>query len=220
MNEQLTAADGHRFEAYVAAPAAAPRGALVVVQEIFGVNSHVRSVADGFAADGYLAIAPALFDRVERSVDLGYGDADIQRGFALKTATGNECPLLDIAAAKARVSGAGKVGVIGYCWGGLLSWLAACSLDGLAASIAYYGGGVPGHASLKPRCPVLAHFGERDNHIPLDTVEAFRAAQPAVTIQLYPALHGFNCDQRASYDAASAALARERTLAFLHRHVG
>ncbi len=220
MNEQLKAADGHRFDAYVAAASAAPRGALVVVQEIFGVNSHVRSVADGFAADGYLAIAPALFDRVERGVDLGYGEADIQRGFALKTATGNEHPLLDIAAAMSRVGSAGKVGVIGYCWGGLLSWLAACSLDGLAASIAYYGGGVPSHAELKPRCPVLAHFGDRDSHIPLDTVEAFRAAQPAVAIRLYPAQHGFNCDQRASYDPASAALARERTLAFLRQHVG
>jgi carboxymethylenebutenolidase len=220
MNEQLTAADGHRFDAYVAAPAAKPRGALVVVQEIFGVNSHVRSVADGFAADGYLAIAPALFDRVERGVDLGYGEADIQRGFALKTATGNDRPLLDIAAAMACVGSAGKVGVIGYCWGGLLSWLAACSLEGLAASIAYYGGGVPSHAALKPRCPVLAHFGDRDSHIPLDTVEAFRTAQPGVTVQVYPALHGFNCEQRASYDAASAALARKRTLAFLRQHIG
>ena len=220
MNDQLTAADGHRFDAYLATPSAAPRGALVVVQEIFGVNSHVRSIADGFAADGYLAIAPALFDRVERGVELGYGEADIQRGFALKTVAGNEHPLLDIAAAMARVGGAGKVGVVGYCWGGLLSWLAACRLDGLAASIAYYGGGVPGQASLQPRCPVLAHFGDRDSHIPLDTVESFRAVQPGVTVHLYPAPHGFNCDQRASYDAASAALARERTLAFLRRHVG
>jgi carboxymethylenebutenolidase len=220
MNEQLAAADGHRFDAYIAAPAVKPRGALVVVQEIFGVNSHVRSVADGFASDGYLAIAPALFDRVERGVDLGYADADIQRGFALKTATGNECPLLDIEAAMTRVSGAGKIAVIGYCWGGLLSWLAACSLDGLAASIAYYGGGIPSHAALKARCPVLAHFGDRDSHIPIDTVEAFRAAQPSVTVRVYPALHGFNCDQRASYDAASAARAREVTLAFLRRHLG
>ncbi len=220
MNERLTAADGHRFDAYIAVPAAKPRGALVVVQEIFGVNSHVRSVTDGFAADGYLAIAPALFDRVERGVDLGYDDADIQRGFALKTATGNDRPLLDIAAAMAHVGGAGKVGVIGYCWGGLLSWLAACSLDGLAAGVAYYGGGIPSHASREPRCPVLAHFGDRDSHIPLDTVEAFRTAQPGVTVLLYPALHGFNCDQRASYDAASASLARERTLAFLRQHIG
>ena len=217
---ELTAADGHRFSAYVATPKDKPRGALVVVQEIFGVNSHIRAVADGYAADGYLAIAPALFDRVERGVEIGYSDAEIQRGFGLKTASGNDKPLLDIAAAQAHVRHAGKVGVLGYCWGGLLSWLAACELDGLSASVPYYGGGVHNHAALKPRCPVLAHFGEKDTHIPLDTVEAFRAAQPGVTIHLYPAHHGFNCDQRGSYDAPSAKLARERTLAFLRQHLG
>jgi len=217
---ELSAADGHRFNAYLAEPAATPRGALVVVQEIFGVNSHIRSVADGYAADGYLAIAPALFDRVERGVELGYSAAEIQRGAGLKAATGNDNPLLDIAAAIAQVKPAGKVGVIGYCWGGLLSWLAACSLDGLSASVPYYGGGIPDHKALTPRCPVLAHFGERDSHIPLATVEAFRIAQPGVTVQLYPALHGFNCDHRASYDAASAALARDRTLAFFRQYVG
>jgi len=216
----LVAADGHRFSAYMAEPASAPRGALVVVQEIFGVNSHIRTIADGYAADGYLAIAPALFDRADRGIELGYGDADIQRGFALKTATGNDKPLLDIAAAIAHVSDAGKVGAIGYCWGGLLSWLAACKLEGLAASVPYYGGGVPDHAALKPLCPVLAHFGEKDSHISLAAVEAFRSAQPGVIVQLYPALHGFNCDHRASYDAASARLARERTLAFLRLHIG
>ena len=217
---ELTAADGHRCSAYLAQPAGTPRGALVVVQEIFGVNAHVRSVADGFAADGYLAIAPALFDRVERGVELGYGEADIERGVGLKTATGNDRPLLDIAAAMAHVARAGKVGVIGYCWGGLLSWLAACTLDDLAASVPYYGGGVPGQASLVPRCPVMAHFGAQDSHIPLDTVEALRSAQPGVTVHVYPAQHGFNCDQRGSYDAPSAARARERTLAFLRQHLG
>ena len=217
---ELTAADGHRFNAYLAEPAARPRGALVVVQEIFGVNSHMRSVADGYAADGYLAIAPALFDRIERGIELGYADSDVQRGVALKSATGTEDPLRDIAAAIARVAPAGRVGIVGYCWGGLLSWLAACTLDGLSASVPYYGGGVPGQAALHPRCPVLAHFGARDSHIPLDTVEAFRAAQPGVAIHLYAAQHGFNCDQRASYDPPSAALARERTLAFLRQQVG
>jgi carboxymethylenebutenolidase len=220
MTIELSAADGHRFSAYVAEPAATPRGALVVAQEIFGVNSHIRSVADGYAADGYLAIAPALFDRVERGVELGYGEADIQRGFGLKTATGNDKPLLDIEAAMMHVARCGKVGVIGYCWGGLLSWLAACRLHGLAASVPYYGGGVPGQASLAPRCPVMTHFGEQDSHIPLDTVEAFRSAQPSVTIHVYPAQHGFNCDQRGSYDGPSAALARARTVAFLRLHLG
>ena len=218
---QLIAADGHAFNAYIAQPAGTARGALVVVQEIFGVNSHIRSVADGYAADGYLAIAPALFDRVERDVALGYAESDIQRGFALRTACTDDNALLDIAAALAHVKAAGKTGIVGYCWGGLLSWLAACEVDGLAAAVSYYGGGMPGQSSRVARCPVLAHFGELDTHIPLDGVRAFGAAQPAVDLQLYPsAQHGFNCDQRGSFDAASAALARERTLAFLRRHLG
>ncbi len=216
----LTAADGHRLNAYTARPAGVPRGALVVVQEIFGVNAHVRSLADAYAADGYLAIAPALFDRVERGVELGYSPEDIQRGFALKTACGSENALLDINAAMHHVKAAGRVGIVGYCWGGLLSWLAACELDGLAASVAYYGGGMPEQAARQPRCPVMAHFGERDTHIALPTVEAFGQAQPGVTMHLYAAGHGFNCDQRGSFDADSAALARVRTLAFLRQHVG
>lgn len=217
---ELTATDSHRFGAFVAEPAGAPCGALVVVQEIFGVNAHIRAVAEGFAAEGYLAIAPALFDRAERGVELGYGEADIQRGVGLKAATGTEGPLLDMAAAVAHVAPAGKVGVVGYCWGGLLSWLAACTMDGLAASVPYYGGGIPGQASLVPRCPVMAHFGAHDSHIPLDSVKAFGAAQPGVTIHVYPAHHGFNCDERESFDAPSAALARERTMAFLRHHLG
>ena len=217
---ELTAADGFALSAYRAAPAGTPRGGLVVVQEIFGVNSHIRSVCDGFAADGYVAIAPALFDRYERGVDIGYTPPDIAKGRELKGLAQTDAALRDIAAARDTVANAGKVGVIGYCWGGLLSWLAACTLDGLAASVPYYGGGVPGQASLVPRCPVMAHFGAQDSHIPLDTVEAFRSAQPGVTLQLYPAQHGFNCDQRGSYDAPSAARARERTLAFLRKHLG
>ncbi len=216
----LSAADGHTFSAYIAHPTGAPRGALVVVQEIFGLNPHVRSVADGYAADGYLAIAPALFDRIERGIELGYSADDVVRGRALKEASGNARPLLDIAAAMAHVKHAGRTGIVGYCWGGLLSWLAACELDGLAASVPYYGGGVPGQAALKPRCPVMAHFGERDSIIPLDTVEAFRRAQPSVTVHVYAADHGFNCDQRGSFDAPSAAQARTRSLAFLREHVG
>lgn len=217
---ELTAGDGHRFDAYLARPAGTPRGALVVVQEIFGVNSHIRAVADGYAADGYLAIAPALFDRAERGVELGYEAADRQRGMALKNAVGNEAPLRDIAAAIGAVREAGRVGLVGYCWGGLLGWLAAAELEGLAAVVSYYGGGMQEQAARTPRCPVLAHFGEQDDHIPVDRVKAFAAAQPGVELHFYAAGHGFNCDQRGSFDAASAALARERTLDFLRRHVG
>jgi len=217
---ELQAADGHRFAAWLATPDGPPRGGLVVAQEIFGVNSHIRAVADGYAADGWLAIAPALFDRVERGVETGYAPADIQRGMAIRQALGNERPLADIAAAIERVAGAGKVGIVGYCYGGLLAWLAAAKLDGLAAAVAYYGGGVPEHKDLVPRCPVLMHFGERDAHIPLPGVEALRQAQPGVEIHLYPAAHGFNCDQRGAWDAAAAGLARERSLAFIGRHAG
>jgi carboxymethylenebutenolidase len=215
---ELQAADGHRLGAYVARPAGTPRGALVVVQEIFGVNSHIRAIADGYAAQGLVAIAPALFDRVERGVELGYAGPDVDRGRQLRTAAGDDKPLADIAAAIAHVAPGGKVGIVGYCWGGLLSWLAACKLDGLSAAVVYYGGGVPQQASLKPRCPVQAHFGKQDAHIPLDTVQAFGAAHPEVDLHVYDAGHGFNCDQRGSYDAAAANLARDRTLAFLERH--
>ncbi len=221
---ELIAADGHRLAANLALPKTKARGALVVVQEIFGVNSHIRAVADGFAADGYLVVAPALFDRVERSVELGYDAADIARGRALKDASPTDKALLDlqaaVAAARARLGPNGRVGMVGYCWGGLLSWLAACELDGIAASVPYYGGGIPDHAAQVPRCPVLAHFGERDALIPMAGVEELRRLYPGITVQLYPAGHGFNCDQRGSFDAASATLARQRSLAFFREHVG
>jgi carboxymethylenebutenolidase len=216
----LQAADGHHFAAWVAAPAGTPRGGLVVAQEIFGVNGHIRRVVDGYAADGYLVVAPALFDRVERGVELGYDPQSIQRARALKDASGNDKPLLDLAAAVAHAASAGKVGIVGYCWGGLLAWLAAARLDGFAAAVPYYGGGMPEHAALVPRCPVLAHFGAHDTHIPMPDVEALRQARPEVELHVYDAGHGFNCDERASFDAAAAQLARERTLAFLRRHVG
>lgn len=221
---ELIAADGHRLAANLALPKTKARGALVVVQEIFGVNSHIRAVADGFAADGYLVVAPALFDRVERSVEFGYDAADIQRGRALKDACPADKALLDIqaavACARSRLGPTGRVGIVGYCWGGLLCWLAACELDSLAASVPYYGGGMPEHAARVPRCPVLAHFGERDAFIPLAGVDELRRLHPGITVQLYAAGHGFNCDQRGSYDAPSANLARQRTLAFLREHVG
>jgi carboxymethylenebutenolidase len=218
---ELKAADGFMLSAYVAGPENATKG-IVVIQEIFGVNHHMRDMADRFARQGYAVVAPALFDRVERGLEIGYEPADVQRGIALKGASPNDKALLDIAAAiahAAQTSG-GKVGVVGYCWGGLLAWLSACSLDGLACAVAYYGGGMPAHKSLEPRCPVLVHFGERDQSIPLAAAEDFRAAQPKVEVHFYPAGHGFNCDQRASYDATSAGLARERSLGFFARHLG
>ena len=220
----LTASDGLSFPAYVAEPAGTPKGAVVVLQEIFGVNSHIRSVADGYAADGYLAVAPATFHRVKPEVELGYTPEDMGAGMALKTAV-EALPvpgvLRDIEAAVAYAARAGKVGIVGYCWGGLLTWRSACAVSGLSAAVAYYGGGVttPAEAARQPRCPTVAHFGERDHWIPLETVEAFKKAQPGVQVHVYAADHGFNCDQRGSHDAAAAKLARERTLAFFGKHL-
>ncbi len=223
----ITAADDRSCPAYLAEPAGQPRGAVVVLQEIFGVNSHIRTVADGYAAAGYLAIAPATFDRVKSGVEFGYTDADMQAGFALKLAV-EALPapgvLADIQAAiaeAARRSG-GKVGIVGYCWGGLLTWRSACELQGLSAAVPYYGGGMttPEEAARQPQCPVLAHFAEQDNWIPMDTVEAFRTAQPGVELHSYDAHHGFNCDQRGRRRVRGAALARERSLAFFAKHLG
>ena len=221
----LTAADGITFPAYVAQPAGTPKGGLVVLQEIFGVNSHIRAGADGYAADGYFVVAPSTFHRVQPGVELGYTEADMGTGFGYKTAV-EALPapgvMADIQAAIAHASQAGKVGILGYCWGGLLTWRSACTLDGLAAAVPFYGGGMTGEAEAarQPKVPVMAHFGDQDHWIPLDTVQAFQKAQPAVEVHVYAANHGFNCDQRGSFDAAAAKLARERTLAFLARHVG
>jgi len=221
----LQAADGQAIPAYVAQPAGQARGGIVVIQEIFGVNSHIRSVADGYAAQGYLAVAPATFHRVKPGVDLGYEQDDMAAGMALKTAT-EALPapgvMQDIQAAIKHAAQAGKVGIVGFCYGGLLTWRAACQLDGLSAAVPYYGGGVttPDEIARKPKCPVLAHFGDQDRWISLESVEAFGKAHPDVEVHVYHANHGFNCDQRGSYNAEAAKLARERTLGFFAKHVG
>ena len=218
---ELTASDGFKLAAYRADPPGKPRGGLVVVQEIFGVNSHIRSVCDGYAADGYVAIAPALFDRAERGVDIGYTAEDMTRGRGLMSKVTMPNALRDVTAARdVLAASAGKVGIVGYCWGGTVSWMAAAHVAGLAAAVTYYGGGILDAANEKPECPVMMHFGERDGHIPAAGVREFAAAHPGIPVFLYPADHGFNCDQRGSYDAAAAKLARERTLAFLRQHVG
>jgi carboxymethylenebutenolidase len=221
----LKAADGQAIPAYVAQPAGKPKGGVVVVQEIFGVNSHIRQVADGYAADGYLAVAPSTFHRVKPGVDLGYQPDDMTAGMAYKAAV-EALPapgvMQDLQAAVDHAAQAGKVGIVGYCYGGLLTWRAACMLDGLSAAVPYYGGGVttPDEIARKPKVPVLAHFGDQDHWIPLDSVEAFKKAHPEVEVHVYNANHGFNCDHRGSYNAEAAKLARERTIAFFAKHLG
>ena len=217
---ELKAADGFALSAYRADPTGKPRGALVVAQEIFGVNSHIRSVCDGFAADGYVAIAPALFDRYERGVDIGYTPDDIAKGRELKGRAQIDAALRDVAAARDVAADAGKVGVIGYCWGGFVAWMTASRLPGFACAVPYYGGGVLDAAGERPQCAVMAHFGERDSMIPVEGVRKLAAAHPEAQVFIYAADHGFNCDQRGSFDAAAAKLARERTLQFLQRHIG
>lgn len=222
----LQAADGRSIPAYLARPTGRAKGGLVVVQEIFGVNPHIREVADGYAAAGYLAIAPATFHRVQPGVELGYTEADMKQGMGLKAAVEALPPpgvLQDLQAAvdhAARESG-GKVGMVGYCWGGLLTWRAAGRITGLSAAVPYYGGGMtqPQELAQKLQAPVMAHLSDRDNYVPLDGVEALRKAHPDVQVHLYPAHHGFNCDHRAAYHAEAARLARERTLAFLAEHL-
>jgi carboxymethylenebutenolidase len=217
---ELTAADGHKLSAYRAEPSGKPRGGLVVIQEIFGVNSHVKQVADGYAADGYLAIAPALFDRVQKNVDLGYTPDDIAKGREIRGKVTNDMALKDAEAAIKAASGAGKVGIVGYCWGGLVTWLAAGKLAGLSAAVPYYGGGILDNAELEPKVPLMGHFGDKDQHIPVDGVRKLAEKHKKHPIFIYSADHGFNCDHRGSYNAPAAKQARERTLEFLGKHIG
>lgn len=216
----LVAADGHQFSAYVARPQGRPIGGLVVVQEIFGVNPHIRSVADGYARDGFLVVAPALFDRVERGVELGYEGTDREKAMSLMAKLDPEKALADVAAAMNYAIGDAckKTGVIGYCFGGTLAWLAAARLRP-AAVVGYYGGRIGNYANEKPNAPVMLHFGKQDAHIPPEEVEKIHAAHPEVEIYWYDAGHGFNCDARASYDPAAAKEARERSLKFLKKNL-
>ena len=218
---KLTAEDSHSLDAYRAAPAGKPKGGIVVIQEIFGVNHHIRNVADGFAKDGYVALAPAIFDRAERGFESGYQPADIDRGREIRGKIDINDMVKDIRAAVKALQGEGlKVAVVGYCLGGTLAWLAATRIDGVSASVSYYGGGVAETASEKPRCPVLFHFGETDQSIPPEHHAKIHAAHPELPMHVYgTAGHGFSCDERGAYQAPSATLARTRTMEFLAKHV-
>ncbi|MCP5179607.1 MAG: dienelactone hydrolase family protein [Pseudomonadales bacterium] len=217
---QLTADDGFTFGAYQSLPGGRPRGAVVVIQEIFGVNNHIREVTDGYAAAGYAAIAPQIFDRVRPNIELGYTGDDMQAGIKLAFQDlSRDRALGDIQTAVDHIARHGKVGVVGYCFGGLLTWLSACTLKGISAASSYYGGGVVNETGRKASCPVIMHFGERDAHIPMSDVEQIKAALPQVTVYVYAADHGFNCDHRDSYDASAAATAKTRTLAFFAQHL-
>lgn len=210
----LMARDGHEFNAWLSAAPKGARGAVVIAQEIFGVNRHIRRVADDYAAQGYVTIAPCLFDRIRRGIELGYSEKEVQEGRGYRLQIPKEKTLLDLAASINVVRHAGRVAVVGYCWGGTLAWMAAAELP-VSCAVSYYGGQIKDHLDKPPKRPVMYHFGERDPHIPMSDVERIRAADPNGIFHLYPADHGFNCEDRGTYDAASAQLARERSLAFI-----
>jgi len=216
----LKASDGVEISAWRSDPAGKPRGGIVVVQEIYGVNHHIRGVTDSFAAEGYLAIAPAIFDRVQKGVDLGYSDTERQTAMALMGKADFQKMLLDVAAAVPIAKEGGKVAVVGYCLGGSLAYVAASRLPDISAAVCYYGGRILDAKDDYPKVPTMLHFGEQDAHIPIARVREFAAAHPDLPVYTYPAGHGFNCDERQSYDAPSAALARTRTLEFLAKTIG
>jgi carboxymethylenebutenolidase len=217
---KLQASDGHELDAYVAQPDGKPWGGLVVIQEIFGVNQHIRSVADRFAQEGFYAVAPALFDRVQRNLELTDAGEDMQKGMAAAQKINIDDAVKDVdAALQYAAKETGKpAGVVGYCYGGTLAWLSATRLAP-AAAVGYYGGHIARFAGERPRVPVMLHFGKHDNHIPQADVEKVQAAHPEVEIYWYDAGHAFNNDTRASYNEAAATEAIARTLAFFNRHL-
>jgi carboxymethylenebutenolidase len=218
---KLTAADGHQFESYFAESSSRAGAAIILIQEIFGVNRHIRSIADDYAGQGFHVIAPALFDRAQRNLELGYNAADIAQGMRAATQIGMDAALKDVAASISHARGqwAGlKVGVLGYCFGGSLAWLSATRLDP-AAAVCYYGGRIAQHAAEVPRCPVMMHFGSKDPHIGPGEIKKIRDSHPDLPLFLYDAGHGFNCDQRKDYEPQSASLARRRTLEFFRTHL-
>jgi len=217
---RLKAADKHEFTTYHADPSGKPKGALLVIQEIFGVNHHIRALCDKFAASGYLAVAPGLFDRVDVGVEYGYEPGDIEKGRAIMQKINLDDAMKDVAAALDYAKTGGKVGIVGYCWGGTVAWAAACRVPGLACAVSYYGGGVGNLVGEQPKCPVMFHFGDKDQSIPMDTVEKVKQAHPSQALYVYSAGHGFNCDERGSYDAESAKLALGRSMEFFAKHVG
>ena len=223
MGQMITIAmsDGFGLGAYTSSPTSGEsKGAVVVIQEIFGVNAHIREVADGYAAKGYTVIAPALFDRIDSDIQLGYTEADMGTGIGLAFEK-LQMPqtLADLQSVVDYAGEQGSVGVVGYCFGGLLTYLGACKLKCVTPASSYYGGGIAGMLDQSPQCPLIMHFGELDAHIPMSDVEKIQAAHPDLPVNVYAADHGFNCDHRASYNEAAAALALSRTLAHFEEHL-
>lgn len=212
---ELQAADGHRLGGYRADPEGEAIGGIVVLQEIFGVNHHIRSICDRLAAEGFIAVAPALFDRITPGFESGYSDDEVTKARSFISRVDWDAMLLDVEAAAGAFSGGQPKSVVGFCLGGSVAYLAAVRQKGFAASVCFYGGKIVAYADEAPLCPTQMHFGEEDHGIPMSDVDTIREKRPDCDIHIYPAGHGFNCDERASYHAKSAALAWERSLAFI-----
>ncbi|MBL4740219.1 MAG: dienelactone hydrolase family protein [Sneathiella sp.] len=211
----LTAADGHTFSAYISKGEDSSKGGIVITQEIFGVNSHIQDLCDRYAKCGYTAIAPALFDRLEKDVFLEYNSDGVEKGLQLKHKIDDKIALIDIEAAKDHIQNSGVVSIVGYCWGGTLAYLTACNSEGFSKAVCYYGGGIAGLKEKQPQIPTLLHFGDQDTSIPMTDVDAIMNTRPETQTYLYQAEHGFNCDKRGSYNASAAKLALSRTLNFI-----
>ncbi|MFB9264731.1 dienelactone hydrolase family protein [Bradyrhizobium erythrophlei] len=217
---RLTASDGFQLGAYRADPAGTPKGAIVVIQEIFGVNHHIRSVCDRLANEGYVAVAPSIFDRSEPNFQSGYSPDEVANARKFVANPDFAAMLRDTQAAIDQVKSVGPVGIIGFCLGGSIAFVAATKLTGLSAAVGYYGGAIVRFADDKPTVPTQLHFGEKDAGIPLSDVETIKSKRPEIEVFIYPgAQHGFHCDERASYDKASADIAWPRSLAFFAKHL-
>jgi carboxymethylenebutenolidase len=216
----LTTSDGHKLGAYRADPSAKPKGGLVVIQEIFGVNHHIRAICDRLAQEGYVAVAPAMFDRFKPSFESGYTPDEIAAARALVGNIDWDKAIKDIDAALGEIKAAGPCGIIGFCFGGTAAFVSACKLTGLKAAISYYGGGIAKNADDKPKCPVQMHFGEKDAGIPLSDVETIKQKQPQAEVYVYPdAAHGFHCDERASFNKNASMIAWKRSMEFLAKNL-
>ena len=217
----LTSADKFQLGAYRADPAGAAKGGIVVIQEIFGVNHHIRAVCDRLAGEGYAAVAPALFDRQVKNFESGYSPDEIAEARRFVANPDWNAMLRDTQAAIDALKSSGPVAIMGYCMGGSVAFLAACRLNGLAAAVCYYGGQIAKFADEKPKVPTLMHFGEKDASIPMSDVEAIKKKRGGDTeIHVYPeAQHGFHCDERGSFHEPSAKLAWQRSMEFLRKHL-
>ncbi len=210
--------DNHTFQAFISQPEHEVKGGIIIIQEIFGVNKHIREICHLYSKNGYLTIAPCLFDREKEMIELSYDIAGVNEGRRLKELF-NDKSLYEIESSINYVRAAGKIGIIGYCWGGSLSWKAACKYDALSSSIVYYGGEVPKLKNLKPKCPVMCHFGEFDESIPIDDVVEFVKINKKVNVFTYPADHGFNCNHRSQYNQKCSEIAFNRTMKFLEKNI-